>query len=73
METEGTPQGTVYAYRKKLKPSGEQDKFFVFEFEGADVSNEAWKNDVETSVFFETRGIGQGDVWFVWSNTSVKE
>lgn len=65
-------QGIVYAYRKRREPDGD-NKFFVFEFEGADISNELWKNDVETSVFFETRGIGEGDVWFVWCNTPTKE
>lgn len=63
-------EGSVYAYRKKKDSSG-KDKFFVFEFEGADLTNELWKNDVETSVFFETRGIGVGDVWFMWRNKNA--
>lgn len=60
-------QGTVYAYRKKRNPIGD-DKFIVFDFGDADLTNESWKSDAETNVFFETRGVGIGDVFFMWKN-----
>jgi hypothetical protein len=59
--------GTVYAYRKKTNPEG-NDKFHVFEFEDADISDETWKYGKSTEIFFETRGIGAGEVWFMWRN-----
>lgn len=62
--------GTVYAYRKKLKPTGD-DKFHVFDLGDADISDETWKYGKSTEVFFETRGIGEGEVWFLWRNKNV--
>ncbi|MNK14239.1 hypothetical protein D3C87_323380 [compost metagenome] len=60
-------EGIVYAYRKRRKPDGE-NKFFVFEFEGADITNEEWKANVAQEVFTETVGAGVGEVIFMWKN-----
>lgn len=58
---------TLYAYRKKLHPT-EDDKFFVFDFGSADITDDNWKSTAETEIFFETRGKCQGDVWFCLVN-----
>jgi len=65
METEDT----VYAYRKKSNPLGD-DKFFVFDMEDADISDENWKEVAAREICFETRGVGTGDVWFMWRNSN---
>ena len=59
--------GTVYAYRKKTTPVG-NDKFHVFDLGNADISDETWKYGKSTEVFFETRGVGEGEVIFMWRN-----
>ncbi len=59
--------GTVYVFRKKKTPDP-SGAFFVFQFEGSDISNEDWKNDVSSQVCFETRGLGIGEPIFMWRN-----
>lgn len=63
-------EGTVYGYRKKLNPVGD-DKFHVFDLGDADISDETWKYGKSTEIFFETRGVGEGEVWFMWRNKNA--
>lgn len=65
-----TSEGTVYAYRKKTHPVGD-DKFHVFDLGDVDISDETWKYGKSTEVFFETRGVGTGEVWFLWRNKNA--
>jgi hypothetical protein len=64
-----TTKGPVYAYRKKSNPLGD-DRFFVFDMEDADISDENWKEVAAREICFETRGVGTGDVWFMWRNSN---
>jgi len=59
--------GIVYGYRKKKTPDA-SGKFFVFQFDGADISNEDWKADTSALICFETRGAGVGEPVFMWKN-----
>lgn len=67
--TENT--GVVFGFRKKRNPDAE-GKFFVFEFDGADISNEEWKQSVSSDICAETVGRGIGDPVFMWRNPNYE-